>query len=111
MCGHVFSKSTVSDLCKGLDPIVDAWNERDLSAHRFPFVFIDALVIRVREDGQARSCSALIATGVNEAGYREILGLQLGDSESERSWAEFFRWLKGHVLLGSTWSSPTTTGD
>jgi transposase-like protein len=100
LCGHEFSKSTVSDLCKGLDPVVEAWNERDLGATRFPFVLVDALVIRVREDGRVRSCSALIATGVNADGYREILGLRLGDSQSERSWAEFFRWLKGRGLHG-----------
>jgi putative transposase len=100
LCGHAFSKSTVSDLCKGLDPLVAAWNERDLSGTRFPFVLVDALVIKVREDGQVRSCSALIATGINEDGYREILGLQLGDSESERSWTDFFRWLKSRGLHG-----------
>jgi putative transposase len=109
LCGHEFSKSTVSDLCKGLDPLVAAWNERDLGDTRFPFVLVDALVIRVREDARVRSCSALIATGINEDGYREILGLQLGDSESERSWMDFFTWLKGRGLHGSTWSSPTTT--
>jgi putative transposase len=100
LCGTSFSKSTVSDLCKGLDPLVEAWNERDLSRTRFPFVLVDALVIKVRESGQVRSCSALIATGINEEGYREILGLQLGDSESERSWTDFFRWLKGRGLHG-----------
>jgi transposase-like protein len=100
LCGTSFSKSTISDLCMGLDPLVAAWNERDLGATRFPFVFVDALVIKVREDGRVRSRSALIATGVNEAGYREILGLQLGDSESERSWTDFFRWLKGRGLSG-----------
>jgi transposase-like protein len=100
LCGTSFSKSTVSELCKGLDPVVEAWNERDLRGSRFPFVLVDALVIRVRESGQVRSCSALIATGINETGYREILGLQLGDSESEHSWTEFFRWLKSRGLHG-----------
>ncbi len=65
LCGTSFPKSTVSDLCKGLDPLVETWNGRDLSATRFPFVLVDALVIKVREDGQVRSCSALIATGVH----------------------------------------------
>jgi putative transposase len=100
LCGASFSKSTVSELCKGLDPLVETWNERPLSATRFPFVLVDALVIKVREGGQVRSCSALIATGINEEGYREILGLQLGDSESEQSWSEFFRWLKRRGLSG-----------
>jgi putative transposase len=100
LCGHEFAKSTVSGLCKGLDPRVEPWNERDLGSTRFPFVFVDALLIRVREDGRVRSCSALIATGVNKEGYREILGLRLGDSELERSWVDFFRWLKGRGLSG-----------
>ena len=56
--------------------------------------------LKVREDGRVRSCSALLATGINEEGYREIQGLQLGDSESEQSWTEFFRWLKGRGLSG-----------
>ncbi len=100
LCGREFSKSTVSDLCKGLDPLVTAWNERDLSHTRYPFVLVDALVIKVREDGRVRSCSALLATAINEEGYREIVGLQLGDSESERSWMDFFTWLKGRGLSG-----------
>ena len=100
LCGREFAKSTVSDLCKALDPLVEAWNGRDLGGARYPFVVVDALVIKVREGGRVRSCSVLVATGVNEAGYREILGLQLGDSESERSWSEFFAWLKGRGLHG-----------
>lgn len=100
LCGKVFSKSTVSDLCKGLDPLVSAWNARDLGERRYPFVLVDALVVKVREGGRVRARSALLAIGVNEAGYREILGLQIGDSESERSWMEYFVWLKGRGLAG-----------
>jgi putative transposase len=85
LCGKAFSKSTVSDLCQGLDPLVNAWNERDLSEQPYPFVLVDALVLKIREGGRVRARSALLAIGVNQAGYREILGLQLGDSESERS--------------------------
>jgi transposase-like protein len=98
LCGTSFAKSTVSDLCTGLDPLVTAWNERDLSGQRYPFVLVDALVVKVREGGRVRAVSALVAVGVNAAGYREILGLQLGDSESERSWMAFFTWLKGRGL-------------
>lgn len=103
-CGTSFAKSTVSDLCKGLDPLVTAWNERDLRGQRYPFVLVDALVdalvVKVREGGRVRAVSALVAVGVNELGYREILGLQLGDSESERSWMGFFTGLKGRGLAG-----------
>jgi putative transposase len=100
LCGTSFAKSTVSDLSKGLDPLVDAWNERELGQRRYPFLIVDALVVKVREGGRVRSCSTLVATGINQEGYREILGLQLGDSESERSWMDFFRWLKGRGLSG-----------
>jgi putative transposase len=100
LCGKAFSKSTVSDLCQGLDPLVSAWNERSLAEQRSPFVLVDALVLKIREGGRVRARSALVAIGVNAAGYREILGLQLGDSESERSWVDYFVWLKGRGLAG-----------
>ncbi|HEY7095071.1 MAG TPA: IS256 family transposase [Ktedonobacterales bacterium] len=100
LCGRAFSKSTVSELCQGLDPLVSAWNERSLAEQRYPFVLVDALVLKIREEGRVRARSALLAIGVNEAGYREILGLQLGDSESERSWMEYFVWLKSRGLSG-----------
>lgn len=100
LCGTSFAKSTVSDLCKALDPLVSAWNERELGGQRYPFVLVDALVVKVREGGQVRAVSALVATGVNEQGYREILGLRVGDSESERSWIDFFTWLKRRGLKG-----------
>src|SRR5215831_6228165 len=100
LCGTSFAKSTVSDLCKGLDPLVQAWNERDLSEHRYPFVLVDGLVLKVREGGASVHGRALLAVGVNAAGYREILGLQLGESESERSWMSLFPWLKGRGLAG-----------
>ena len=100
LCGAEFSKSTVSALCARLDPLVSAWNERELSTRKYPFLIVDALVIRVREEGRVRQCSALIASGVNEEGYREVLGLQIGDSESEASWSELFVWLKQRGLCG-----------
>jgi putative transposase len=100
LCGTEFSKSTVSALCKRLDPIVQAWNSRSLRDEQYPFVLVDALVLKIREEGRVRSRSALIAIGINESGYREILGLMLGDSESEVSWTEFFTWLKSRDLRG-----------
>jgi putative transposase len=100
LCGTEFSKSTVSDLCKKLDPIVKAWNNRDLGEMDYPFVLVDALVLKVREDGRVRSRSAMISIGINTEGYREVIGLMLGDSESEASWGEFFSWLKKRNLRG-----------
>ena len=76
------------------------WNERDLSSQEYPFLLVDALVIRVRKSGRVRLSSVLLATGINREGYREILGLMLGDSESEATWSEFFGRLKARGLKG-----------
>jgi len=100
LCGAEFSKSTVSNLCKALDPLVTAWNDRPLTDGRFPFLLVDALYMKVREDGRVRSRGVLIATGINTEGYREVLGFQVGDSESEVTWSEFFAWLKRRGLKG-----------
>ena len=100
LCGTGFSKSTVSELCKALDPQVSEWNERPLGARRFPFVIVDAMQLKLRRNGRVAPHSALIAIGVNEDGHREVLGLRIGDSESEATWSEFFRWLVGRGLHG-----------
>lgn len=100
LCGTEFSKSTVSDLCKRLDPIVTAWNNRPLSNSRFPFVLVDALYLKVREDGRVRSRGVMLGIGVNTDGHREVLGLMLGDTESEESWTAYFSWLKQRGLRG-----------
>lgn len=100
LCGTEFSRSTVSELCKKLDDIVREWNERDLGERLYPFLLVDAMVIRVRKGGRVRLCSVLVATGINQDGYREVLGLMIGDSESRESWYEFFDWLKGRGLRG-----------
>jgi putative transposase len=98
LCGAEFSKSTVSALCARLDPLVKAWNGRPLGS--FPFVLVDALVVKVREDGQVRPCALMIASGIDEEGHRHLLGFALGDRESESSWREFFLSLKERGLSG-----------
>lgn len=100
LCGTSFSASTVSALCKRMDPIVNGWNGRLLSGSVFPFIIVDAIVIKIRENNRVCPHSALIAIGVNEDGYREILGMKIGNSETEESWSEFFTWLKGRGLRG-----------
>ncbi|MBG9795990.1 transposase, partial [Paenibacillus dendritiformis] len=100
LCGAEFSKSTVSELCKKLDPIVQAWSHRPLGDSQFPFVLVDAMYLKVREDGRVRSRGLLIATGVNTDGTREVLGHMLGDSESEETWGAFFQELKQRGLRG-----------
>ena len=102
LCGASFSKSTVSALCAGLDPRVRAFNERRLTAH-YPFVLVDALVLTVREDDRVVSKAALIASGIRADGVREILGIQIGDSESFATWDDFFKGLKARGLKGVLW--------
>ena len=100
LCGTEVSKSSVSALCQRLDPQVNAWRQRDLSEQSYAFVLVDALVIRVRTDQGVRPRSLLLATGINAEGYRNLLGLHLGDKESEASWGAFFAHLKQRGLCG-----------
>ncbi len=69
LCGNEFSPSTVSDLCRRWDPVVCAWNGRSLAAVPYPFM-VDALVVKVREEGRVRSRRLFLAQGVHEAGQR-----------------------------------------
>lgn len=100
LCGREFSKSTVSELSKDLGEQVEAWNERPLDGQTYPFVLVDAMRIKVRRQRAVRSTSALIVVGINEEGYREILGVRIANSESRQSWLETFRWLKNRGLRG-----------
>ncbi len=97
LCGQSFSKSTVSALCKRLDPIIEAFCNRPLLKH-YPFVIVDALYLKAREDARVRSKGLLIAQGISCDGHREILGFQVSDSESEISWNEFLTSLKQRGL-------------
>ncbi len=98
LCGTSFSKSTVSRLCAALDARVRAFNERPVG--RFPFLLIDALYVKAREDERIVSKAGLLVSGINAEGYREVLGLRMGDSESEGFWRDMFDWLKGRGLHG-----------
>ncbi len=99
LCGASFSKSTVSALCSGLDARVRAFNERRLEGE-YPFVLVDALFVKSREDDRVVSRAALVVSGIRNDGYREILGVKIGDTESFATWDETFRWLKGRGLKG-----------
>jgi putative transposase len=97
LCGKKFSKSTVSTLCKNLDPMVNAFRTRPLKSH-YPFLMVDAIYVKVRENKRIQSRGLLIAIGINEEGHREVIGFQLANSESENSWGEFFGSLKERGL-------------
>ena len=100
LCGHEFSKSTVSRLCEALDEKVEGWGERTLLGRDYPFVLVDAIQVKVRRQGAIRPTSALVAVGINDEGYREILGLSIANSETNQSWKEFFRSLNRRGLTG-----------
>jgi len=97
LCGKKFSKSTISTLCKNLDPMVNAFRTRPLESH-YPFVMVDAIYVKVRENKRIQSRGLLIAIGINEGGHREVIGFELANSESESSWGEFFGSLKERGL-------------
>lgn len=99
LCGTSFSKSTVSALCVGLDARVRAFNERRLDGD-YPFILVDALFIKSREDDRVVMRAALVVSGIRADGHREILGVRIGDTESFATWDETFRWLKARGLKG-----------
>lgn len=99
LCGASFSKSTVSALCTGLDVRVKAFNERRLDGE-YPFILVDALFLKSREDERVVQRAALVISGVRRDGYREILGVRIGDTESFATWDEALRWLRGRGLKG-----------
>ena len=75
------SKSQVSELCKGIDVRVNSFLERPIEGD-WTYLWLDATYLKVRENGRIVSVAAIIATGVNTDGRREILGLGLGPSEA-----------------------------
>lgn len=100
LCGVSFSKSTVSQLCTGLDARVSAFNERRFDGDSYPFIMVDAMFIKCRDGDRVVSRAALTISGIRSDGYREILGLRIGDTESYATWEEAFKWLKSRGLRG-----------
>ena len=94
------SKSQVSAMAKDLDAQVEAFRTRPLDAGPYTFVAADALVLKVREGGRTVNVHALLATGVNNDGYKEILGLHVSSAEDGASWLAFFRDLTARGLSG-----------
>ncbi len=94
------SKSQVSEMAKELDGQVADFRHRPLDAGPYTFVAADALVLKVREGGRVVNVHALLATGVNADGHREILGLQVTSAEDGAGWLAFFRDLTARGLTG-----------
>ena len=94
------SKSQVSVMAAELDELVAGFRSRPLDAGPYAFVWIDALTQKVREGGRTVNVHALVATGVNADGHREILGLDVASSEDGAGWLAFLRGLAARGLSG-----------
>jgi transposase-like protein len=94
------SRSQVSEMARDLDEQVEAFRTRPLDAGPYTFAAADALVLKVREGGRVVNVHALLATGVNADGHREILGLQVTSAEDGAGWLGFFRDLTARGLTG-----------
>ncbi len=95
------SKSQVSDMARELDAHVEQFRTRPLAdAGPFTFVAADALVLKVREGGRVVPVHALVATGVDADGHRQVLGMQVTSSEDGAGWLAFFRDLVARGLTG-----------
>jgi putative transposase len=93
------SKSTVSKLCKDIDERVSGFLERPLEGE-WPYLWLDATYLKVREGGRIVSVAAIIAVAVSTEGKREIVGLGLGPSEAETFWSAFLKGLLRRGLRG-----------
>jgi transposase-like protein len=97
--GLHLSKDQVSRLCRGLDEQVRVFRERPLEG-RYPYLWLDGKIEKVRERGAVRQKCLVIAYAVHESGRREVIGLDVGEAETESFWREFLRSLRARGLHG-----------
>jgi putative transposase len=99
LCGLEVSKSQVSALTQKLDAEIAEWRARPLT-EEYPYLIFDARYEKVRRGGSVVSQGVLVAIGISNAGYREVLGCWVAESESEASWGAVFAELKQRGLSG-----------
>ncbi len=97
--GLRISKSEVSRICQGLDEQVEAFRSRPLEG-RYPYLWLDAKVEKVRDGGRVVRKCLVLAYAVHESGYREVIGLDVGEAETEAFWRSFLRSLVERGLAG-----------
>ena len=93
------SKSQVSRLCEDIDERVHAFLDRPIEGD-WPYLWIDATYVKVRQNGRIVSVAVIVAVGVNSDGRREVLGMDIGPSEAEPFWTAFLRKLARRGLRG-----------
>lgn len=94
------SKSQVSEIAKQLDGPVEDFRNRPLSGRTYPFVWLDALVVKSRQGGRTINAVVVVATGASGEGVREVLGLDVFAGETEAAWLDFLRSLVNRGLSG-----------
>ncbi len=99
-CDSGVSKSTVSRICKGIDDEVAVFRTRPLGHLAMPYVYLDATYIKARNNHRIVSRAVVVATAVTIDGNREVLGVDVGDSEDEVFWTAFLRSLRERGLSG-----------
>jgi transposase-like protein len=99
LCGLEVSKSQVSALTAKLDAEIGEWRKRPL-VEAYPYLIFDARYEKVRRGGAVVSQGVLVAIGISQTGYREVLGCWVAESESEASWSAVFNELKQRGLRG-----------
>jgi putative transposase len=97
--GLRISRSEVSRICSALDEHVEAFRGRPLEG-RYPYLFLDAKVEKVRDGGRVVAKALVVAHGVHESGRREILSIDVGKAETEPLWTDFLRSLVARGLVG-----------
>jgi len=90
LAGKQVSKSLVSNIIKKLDPEIKEWSERSLTKHTYQYLYVDAMIIKVRENKKIVSKSVYIAQAVNQLNKRELVGFKISETESEKAWSDFF---------------------
>src|SRR5699024_12289647 len=86
---------------KQLDPIVDEFRNRSLTYDSFRYIYVDAVYIKVHEENHVVSKAVYIAQGVNSKDRREVLGLKIGEAESEQNWRSFLQSLRTRGMTRS----------
>ena len=94
------SKSQVSRICQELDHVVESFLSRPLDGGPYPYLWLDALTQKVREEGRIVNVSVVVGAAVNTEGKREILGMDVGTSEDGAFWLAFLRSLVARGLSG-----------
>lgn len=97
--GASVSAATVSNLNEKAFEAVEEWRSRPL-AREYPYVFVDGIYLKRSWGGSFENVAVMVAIGVNDDGYREVIGAAEGFTESAECWREFLSWLKGRGLTG-----------